>query len=208
MTSWVRNAGRIMCVGDSIVVGYYGLTGGWRAGLSAALDALGVHHTFVGPYSDAYGAHRGVSGTSAYGQTSALQTDCETYRPRVVLFAYGVNDIGGAAAGGAERSAADTLVEIEECLDWIEAGAPYAEIGVQTVIVPQTNGIPSYYSRRAEVEALNALLPAAVAARSRARQVDVGAPPTTDGVHPSDGAGYPDMVDAYVAALDAMTPGR
>lgn len=208
MAAWVRYAGRIMCIGDSIVVGYHGLTGGWRAGLSAALTAAGIQHVFVGPYSDAYGAHRGVSGTSAYAQTSAVQTDCETYRPRIVLFAYGVNDCGGAAAGGAERSAADTLVEIEECLDWIEAGAPYASIGVQTVIVPQTNDIPSYYARRAEHEALNAGIPGLAATHARARVVNVGAPPTTDGVHPSDVAGYPAMVDDYVVALDAMIPGR
>lgn len=205
MASWVRYAGRILVMGDSITVGHNGLVGGWRVGLSTALTTATVQHTYVGPYSDAYGAHRGVSGTAACLQTSAVQTDCETYDPRVIVISYGVNDIGGNADGGQQQTAAQTITAITNVINWCQAGAPQASILVATVVVPQTSAFASYYARRAIHEEYNALLPALCASKG-VRLVDMGAPTTSDGVHP-DADGYADMAATHSAAILAALPG-
>ena len=199
MADWIRNAGRILVMGDSITVGYYGLVGGWRAGLTSALSTAGVAHATVGPYSDAYGNHRGVSGICAYQQTSSVQTDCETYKPSIIVSASGANDIGGGA------TAAQTIAELGEIIDWCRAGAPHAMIELQTVIVPQNNGIPSYYDRRDIFSELNGLLPA-LCVTYGVSLIDVGAPDTTDGLHPSS-TGYASMATAISSALLARIPG-
>ena len=191
-------------MGDSIVLGMYGKTGGWRVHLTGLLSSAGVSHEFVGPYTNV-GKHRGVNGTSAYQQTSQVQTDCETYDPHIIIIAYGVNDIGGVPDGGQGRTAAQTEPEIEEVIAWARAGAPHAHILVQTVIVPQGSTYASYWSRRAEHIALNAALPALCAANG-VTMVDVGAPATTDDIHPSDGAGYPAMADTYLDAILSVIP--
>lgn len=205
MADWIRNAGRILVMGDSITVGYHGLVGGWRVGLTGALSTAGVAYTTVGPYSDAYGNHRGVSGISAYQQTSGVQTDCETYKPRIIVIGYGANDVGGSAAGGQQRTAAQTITELGEVIDWCQAGAPHAMLFLQTVIVPQNNGIPSYYDRRDIFSELNGLLPALCVSQG-VTLIDVGAPDTTDGLHPSS-TGYSSMATAISDALLARIPG-
>lgn len=188
---WVGNAGKILCCGDSITVGYHSLLGGWRVGLSSALTASGITHAFAGPYSDAYGSHAGVSGSSASDQSSALQTMCETYDPNIVIVGWGVNDVGGVAAGGRGHSAATALADIEACLEWVIAGAPQARVFQTTLIVPQNNGIPSYYSRVPHFEQVNVGLPALCKSLG-VTLIDYGAPPTSDGLHPSQ-TGYASM---------------
>lgn len=200
MAPWVRYAGRILCTGDSITVGYNDLVGGWRPGLSAALTAAGIGHVYVGNYSDAYGAHRGVSGDRAGAQGAGLQTDCETYDPRVIVFGYGVNDIGGEYL-----DAAGTLDAIETAIGYAQAGAPQAIVFVQSLVVPDTNDFPTYYARRAMNDAVNASLPALCDSLG-CRFVDIGDPERSDGVHPT-AAGYATMTAAISAAVIAALPG-
>jgi lysophospholipase L1-like esterase len=176
MAAWVRNAGRIMVAGDSITVGHNGLVGGWRVGLSSALVAAGVAYSYVGPYSDAYGAHRGVSGDRAGAQGAGFQTDCETYDPSLVILGYGVNDIGGEYL-----DATGTLNAISDVIVRTQAGAPQALILVQSLVVPGP-GFPTYYANRAENIEVNAALPAFCSARG-CYFVDIGSPETSDGVH-------------------------
>ncbi len=205
MAPWVRYAGRVLVMGDSITVGYNGLVGGWRVGLSTALTAATVQHAYVGPYSDAYGAHRGVSGTAACLQTSGVQTDCETYDPRVIVISYGVNDIGGNADGGQQQTAAQTITAITNVINWCQAGAPQATILVASIIIPQTSAFASYYARRSIMEDYNTLLPATCAAEG-VRFLDVGAPSTSDGVHP-DASGYAAQAASIAGAVLAALPG-
>jgi lysophospholipase L1-like esterase len=205
MAGWVRYAGRVLVMGDSITLGAQGFVGGWRPGLSSALSAASVGHVYVGPLSDAYGAHRAVSGTSAYQQTSAVQTDCETYDPRVVVIGYGANDVGGTDDGGQGRTAAQTIAELGEAIAWVQAGAPQALVLMQTVIVPQDDTIASYWARRAIFSELNALMPG-LATSTGVRLIDVGAPETTDGLHPS-AAGYAAMSSTIASAVLAVIPG-
>jgi len=200
VASWVRYAGRVMCTGDSITIGYNDLVGGWRPGLSTALTAASVGHVFVGPYSDAYGAHRGASGDRAGAQGAGFQSDCETYDPRVIVFGYGVNDIGGEYL-----DAQGTLDAIETAIGYAQAGAPQAIVLVQSLIVPDSNDFPTYYARRAMNVTVNAALPALCDSLG-CRFVDVGAPELDDGVHPT-AAGYATMATAISAAVIAALPG-
>lgn len=205
VAQWIRYAGRILAMGDSITIGHNGLVGGWRVGLSSALTAAGVGHTFVGPYSDAYGAHRGVSGTAACLQTSAVQTDCATYGPRLILLNYGVNDIGGSADGGQERTAAQTITAMGGVIDWCQAGAPGAIILVGSIVVPQSPAFASYWARRAIHEEYNSLLPALCDSKGVVFD-DAGAPETTDGVHLS-ATGYGVRAASIAARLLQFVPG-
>lgn len=179
-------------MGDSITVGYYGLVGGWRPGLSSGLTTDGLPHDYVGSLSDAYGAHDGVSGSFAASQSSALTTSAATLRPTVAIVGWGVNDIGTL-----DHTATTVADQLDSILGWLSA-VPVCLL--QTVIVPQTNDIPAYYARRARVEELNTLLPAVVAGHSHARLVDMGAPPTSDGVHPTS-TGYDQMATALRTAV-------
>lgn len=206
MPRWVAYAGRIMVADNSLGVGYHGLVGGFRAPMSTLLTARGIQHTWVGPYSDAYGAHRSVSGISAVQQSSALQTDCETYDPRIVILGYAENDLGGAG-GGQSRTPAQAIDSMTSCIRWARAGAPQAIVLVRTVVVPQTNGIPGYYARRALFAEYNTLVPAMCAAEG-AIMVDIGAPTTSDGLHFDDTpTGYPAAAAELVAASVAALPG-
>lgn len=203
---WVQRAGAIMVCDNSLGVGYHGLVGGWRPSLSAALTAAGVSHSYVGPHSDAYGSHRAVSGISAVQQSSQLQTDCATYAPRVTILGYCENDLGGAG-GGQSRTPAQAIESMRSCIRWALAGAPWTIPIVRSVIVPQTNGIPGYYSRRDLFVEYNGLLPALCAAEG-ARHVDIGAPTTSDGLHEDDTpTGYPATGATLAAAIIATLPG-
>jgi lysophospholipase L1-like esterase len=183
----------------------YGQVGGWRVYLVSMLFAAGVTAEFVGPYTNV-GAHRGVNGTSAFQQTSQLQTDCATYQPRIVPIALGVNDIGGLADGGQGRTAAQTLTELAECIAWVKAGTPQAIVLVQTVVVPQGPTYPTYWANRLEHVSLNESLPS-LCAEHGATVVDVGAPETTDDIHMSDGvAGYQSVARAYFNTIMSMIP--
>jgi lysophospholipase L1-like esterase len=199
VAQWVRYAGRIMCAGDSITEGYNDLVGGWRPGLSTALAAAGVGYVYVGPYSDAYGAHRGVAGDRAGAQGAGFQADMETYDPRVVILAYGVNDIGGEYL-----DATGTLAALSNVVALTKAGAPQATILMQSLIVPGP-GFPTYYANRAQNVAVNAALPAWCNARG-VRFVDIGSPATSDGVHPTAG-GYASQAATIAAAVLAALPG-
>lgn len=207
MTSWVKSAGRIMVMGDSITLGWYSQLGGWRVGLGSALTSAGIGYSYVGPLSDAYGAHRAVIATAASQQTSAVQTDCATYRPRVVIIGWGANDVGGIADGGQGRTAAQAIMSLGDVIDWTTAGAPQAKVFVQTVVVPQTSAIASYWAARATFSELNGLLPALCTSRG-ATLIDIGAPTTSDGLHPDQTAtGYPAMASTIYAAVAAALPG-
>jgi lysophospholipase L1-like esterase len=205
VATWVRYAGRILIADDSTGVGAQGFVGGWRPGLSAALTAAGVGHTYVGPYSDAYGAHRAVNAISAYQQTSAVQTDCETYDPRLVLIGYGHNDVGGLPDGAQGRTATQAIEALSDVIGWVRAGAPQALIFLRTVIVPQNPTIASHWARREIFEDLNGLLPA-LALSAGAHLIDVGAPTSTDGMHP-DAPGYSAMASTIASAVLAALPG-
>lgn len=202
---WVRYAGRIMISHDSLGIGYTDLVGGFRPELSAALTAAGVQHSYAGPYSDAYGAHRSVSGTAAVLQTSALQTDCETYDPRVVLLGYGVNDLGGNP-DGQQQTVAQFLTGLSNCIAWAQAGAPQAIVIVQSVPIPGP-AFPTYYARRALNEEANSLLPSFCEAR-RCRFVSINDSDafTSDGVHRT-AAGYTLMAAALSGAILGALPG-
>lgn len=192
---WVRRAGRVWVVGDSIAEGWYDLVGGFRPGLGSALAAAGLSYEYVGTLSDAYGAHDGVAGATASSQTSALQTTAGTLRPRVAVVNIGVNDIGGGSTPAACMSSVASIV------GWIRAGAPQASVFLTTMVVP-TGGV--YYARRDEIAAGNALLPATAAAAG-AHVIDIAAPPTSDGLHPT-AAGYAAMATAIASALVARLP--
>lgn len=206
MAYWIRNAGKIYPKGDSLTEGYHGLLGGWRPGLSAALTAAGVAHSYVGQLSDAYGAHHGVPGISAFQQGGSTQTDCETYDPRIIILGYGTNDVGGLAAGGQARTAAQCVASLTNVINWCQAGAPQALIFMQTLIVPQNAGIPSYYDRREIFEEANSLFPALVLAEG-IRLIDVGAPETSDGLHPTQTGYTATMAPAIASAVLAAVPG-
>lgn len=200
---WINRAGRIMCMGDSITVGYTSLLGGWRPGLSSALTAAGISHEFAGVYVDAYTRHHAASGTAASQQTSALQTDCEAYDPATIIIGWGANDVGGNADGGQQHSAATALADIGDVIDWCVAGAPQAfrlrRIFVQTLIVPQNATLATYYSRRQHSEQVNVGLVDLCDSKG-VRLIDVGAPATSDGLHPSQ-AGYATMAATISAAV-------
>lgn len=206
MPQWIRYAGRIMIADNSIGIGYHGLVGGFRPTLGSALTSAGVGYAYVGPYSDAYGAHRSVSGISAYQQSSALQTDCETYDPRVVILGYAENDLGGAG-GGQSRTPAQAIASMTSCIGWVRAGAPQAAIIVRTIVVPQNNGIPGYYARRDLFPEYNGLLPSLCASEG-CQIADIGAPTTSDGQHPDDAStGYPAIGAILAAAVLSVLPG-
>lgn len=206
MAEWVKSAGRVMICDNSIGVGYMGLAGGFRPALGAALNAAGVSYGYVGPHSDAYGSHRSVSGISAVQQSSLLQTDSATYRPRVTILGYCENDLGGAG-GGQSRTPAQAIESMRSCIRWAIAGSPWTIPIVRTVVVPQTNGIPGYYSRRDLFVEYNALLPG-LCLEEGAVLADIVAPTTTDGLHPDDTAtGYPAIAAALAAVIIRSLPG-
>lgn len=201
MPRWVAYAGRIMIADNSIGVGYLGLVGGFRPGLSAALTARGVGHVYVGPHSDAYGSHRSVSGVTASGQAAGLEADCATYRPRIVVVGYPENDIGTA------WTAAETIESVRLCVQAVQSGAPQALVIVRSAIVPQTADIPAYHARRDLFAEYNGL-GAAMCAAEGARWVDIGAPTTSDGLHPDDtSTGYPSIATTLAAEVVASLPG-
>lgn len=205
MVQWVKNAGRILVMGDSISLGYNSQLGGWRPGLGTQLSSAGIGYQYVGPLADAYGNHNAVISTALVQQTSNIQTMCVTYRPRIVLVGWGVNDIGGVAAGGQGRTSSQALNDLDTVIDWIQAGAPQALIFVQSLVVPQTNDIPSYYAVRADIAAFNTALPARCAAQG-AYAIDIGAPPTSDGLHPTQ-VGYGLMVTSIFTGVSSALPG-
>lgn len=209
--SMSRNGARIMIAGDSVDLGWNSQIGGYRPGLSAGLTAARVTHSFVGPLSDAYGAHRAVIGTAAADQTSQLQTDCVTYRPNVVIIGWLVNDIGGVAAGGKGHTPAQAVNDVGVCVDWVKA-AGVSFVFVRTAVVPQTNDIQAYYDRRTEVAEGNSLLPSMITSRGGASAgihiFDAGTPTTSDGVHPDQQvAGYNSMATRAVNTFLLHLPG-
>lgn len=201
MALWVRNAGNVEWTGDSTVVGFNSLLGGWREPVQAALTAANIRFTTVGPNTDAYGNHWGVSGENAYTLAPLVRANAALRRPRFMYFGIGINDIGGHG-----RSAAQTRTALQDCVTEAQAGYSGVTCLVQTLIVPQNDSFPTYWAARDVVAECNALLPA-MCASVGAYLVDVGAPPCPDGVHPSQ-TGYIDtMAPIIAAAMLAAIPG-
>lgn len=200
MTSWIRYAGRIMPCGDSITVGETALIGGWRAILQTTLNAQNLAPVYVGSSSDGYGSYVGGSGTTAQGFAAGLSGLCTTYIPRVVILGWGANDIGGDGV-----DATTCLSRLSTCISGARSGAPQAIVLQQTLVVPQNGGTyPAYYAARATFEEVNAALPALCRSLG-AELVDIGAPATSDGLHPT-GAGYTSVAAAISSALLRVLP--
>lgn len=193
MAVWIRNAGNLEWAGDSTVVGFNDLLGGYRAPVQAALTAENIRFDTVGPTTDAYGKHWGVSGENAYTLAPLVRANAALYRPRFMYFAAGINDIGGHS-----RTAAQTRTALQDCVAEAQAGYSGVICLVQTIIVPQNASFPTYWANRAIAEETNTLLPA-MCASVGAHLVDVGAPPCPDGVHPSQ-ASYTDVMAPIIAA--------
>lgn len=207
MVEYVRSAGRILVDGDSVALGYNAQLGGFRPGLQSGLTAAGVSWTTCGPLSDAWGNHNAVIATALSQKTSGFQTIVANARPHIIVINQGVNDMGGVAAGGQGRTAAQTHTALTAALDCAQTAAPEAFCFVNKVIVPDKNDIPAYYDARFTIADYNAGLPSLLAARSRCYLIDIGAPETSDGVHPTQ-TGYATMASQVLAALLAVLPGR
>lgn len=175
---------KFMACGDSIVVGYLGLVGGWRPVADALCRNVGRSISFVGPYNDT-GFHRGVSGDRLTFVAAALPTfaaELTTYVPDVVLLAWGANDIGNGV------TVANALIALNSIIDQCRTSRPSCTVLVQTIILPLGG---AYAAFAAQAVAFNAALPAVCAAKN-CTLVDVGVIATSDGIHPTDTAtGYP-----------------
>lgn len=202
--TWIRNAGRVLCAGDSITVGFNALTGGWRKKLFADLATAGVKFTAVGPYTTnspgmTATAHRGLSGDRASAAKTGIGSEVATARPDVVVWGFGMNDLGLGA------SSSTYLNDLDACIDAAQSNAPHALHVVQTLIRP-TSAYAPYFANVAQYDAAQSALPARVASQGGS-MVDVGTPALSDGVHPSDGAsGYDAMATAIYNAILAAIP--
>ncbi len=203
MPNWIRNAGKIMCCGDSITVGYDGLTGGWRKKFLNDLNALGVKFATVGPYTtDSPGMswpnHLGLSGDRAEFATVFFAGEVSARDPSIIIYGWGMNDLGNG------RTPTQYLNDIDTLIDGAQANG-FAIHLIQTLILPTADD-PTYYANIANYVTAQAALPARVAAQG-CRLVDVGAPTLADGVHPADGAGgYDLMATRILAAVLAAIP--
>lgn len=203
---WARNAGRVLCAGDSITLGYGSASGGWRGGLGRLLTDARVRSDFVGPYADAWGRHRGVSGDRADAQGVAFLADVRDAAPNLTILAYGTNDLGSGA------SALEFLRAISDVIDLVREGAPESRI---LVVAPLragygTGAIP-YYGRTPQRDLALEGLPTICAARGAAfLDLEAGGVPivTSDGIHPIDGPlGYDAIAVRVLAGVLALTPG-
>lgn len=200
--TWKRNAGKIMCAGDSITEGHNALTGGWRKKLFADLATAGVIFSAVGPYTTSSPgmtatAHRGLSGDRASVAKTNLAATVTTYRPHVIIYGFGVNDIGNGA------SSATYLTDLDACIDAAQ-GVGFATHIVQTMVLPVSPH--SYFANISVFTTAAAALPARVAAQG-ATLCDIGTPAKSDGLHPSDGAtGYDAMATAIYTSLLGAIP--
>jgi len=203
MPNWIRNAGKILCAGDSITAGYLGLTGGWRKKLFQQLEDEGVRFTAVGPYTTdspdmTATAHRGLSGDKAQDAAAGIGATVATYDPTVIIWGFGMNDLGNG------RTSSQYLTDLDSCIDAAQANGFCLHL-VQTLILP-TSGNPSYFANLAQYTAAQAALPARIATQG-GTMIDVGTPTLTDGVHPADGAtGFDAMADDILAAVLAAIP--
>ncbi len=204
MPNWVRNAGKVMFGGDSITVGYDGLTGGWRKPLVNALIAAGVKFQTVGPYtSDSPGMgatanHLGLSGDRAEYATVFFSGEVAARDPFIIVYGWGMNDLGNG------RTPTQYLNDLDTMIDGAQANG-FAIHLIQTLILP-TALDPTYYAQIANYQTAQSLLPARVAAQG-CKLVDVGTPTLADGVHPADGAsGYDLMAASILAAILSSIP--
>lgn len=202
--TWKRNAGKIMCCGDSITVGYNGLTGGWRKKVFADLATAGVSFTAVGPYTtDSTGmtatAHRGLSGDKASAAKTGLGAEVATANPDLIIYGFGMNDLGSGTSNSAQY-----LDDLDACIDAAQANVTFAIHIVQTLIRPTAPH--SYFSNVAQFDTAQAALPARVATQGGS-MANVGTPALSDGVHPSNGAsGYDAMATAIYNAILVAIP--
>ena len=202
--TWKRNAGKIMCAGDSITVGFNALTGGWRKKLFADLATAGIAFTAVGPYSSSSPgmsatAHRGLSGDKASAAKTGLGAEVATADPDVIVYGFGMNDLGSGTS-----TAAQYLNDMDACIDAAQANVFFAVHLVQTLIRPTSPH--SYFSNVSRFDTAQTDLPARVSAQGGAI-INVGAPSLSDGVHPNDGAsGFDAMATAIYNAILAAIP--
>ena len=202
--TWKRNAGRVMCAGDSITVGeLLGTPGGWRKLLFETMAAAGVAYTTVGPYSTNPGSmpsgdrnHCGLSGDEASVAKTTIGADATTYLPDTVIYGYGANDIGTGA------SSATYLDDLDAVIDAVQAARPNAKHIVQTLCRP-TSG-HGYFAYDSVYATAAAALPARVASQG-AVLANIGTPAQSDNLHPTS-AGYDSMAPLIYTALLAAIP--
>lgn len=204
--TWKRNAGKILCAGDSITNGADGYTGGWRKKLFADLATAGIACSGVGPYTTnspgmTQTAHRGLNGDKASAAKTGIGAQAATYLPSVVVYGWGMNDLGTGTSNSATY-----LNDIDACIDAVQANVPFALHFVQTLVYPTPGDEGNYYPNIAQYQSAQSGLQARVAAQG-AILVDVGQPVLTDGVHPADGStGYDAMATAIYNAILAAIP--
>jgi lysophospholipase L1-like esterase len=196
-TSTTRSARSVLCCGDSITVGYtdggtVGI-GGFRRLLKTGLP---LSRSFVGPYSDSVGAHRGVSGEKAQtvaADLATFATELTTYPANIVVLAWGTNDLGNG------RTVLQLQTDMDALVTQVKTSLPLATIVLPSVVAP-TSG--AYFANIANYTSYNAALPAWAAARG-CTYVDVGAMSgSSDGTHPPDGrTGYESIGHALTGAL-------
>lgn len=194
---------KIMPAGDSITYGTGAFSqGGYRGPLETLLSTRGIVHDMVGSQSD--GAipdpnHEGHSGWYITTLDTQLQSVVPTYTPDIVLVQIGTND---CALNYDLHTAA---IYIGNLIDNIHA--VNANIWVLVGMLP-----PGPLSFGSNVDLLNSLLPATVAARSGVGKRVMLVPGTdtigaagmsSDGVHPN-AAGYTQIAGFWFNALLAV----
>lgn len=201
--TWKRNAGRVMCAGDSITRGELGSQGGWRKVFFETLAANGIAYTTVGPYTTTPGSmpvgdrkHCGLSGDRASVAKTSFGATCTTYLPDVIIYGYGVNDIGNGA------SSETYINDLDAVIDAAQASVPNAKHIVQTLVRP-TSG-HGYFTYDSVYATAVAALPARVSSQG-ATLANVGTPAQSDNLHPTE-AGYDTMAPLIYSALLGAIP--
>ena len=217
---------KVLAMGDSITFGTPTNNGGYRVELFTKALTDGKHLTFVAGKTDSSsGPTTGKTGPSAppdgpttvkingadvmfpranEGYPGIITADLDARRcangngftnmPNIVLLHTGTNDMVGSNAGGAPAA-------LGKIIDDIAAAAPNALIAV-AAIIPLKNG-------NAAVLTYNATIPGIVQMKASAgkhvifvdQYTDFPTSELTDGVHPTDTAGYPRMGDKWYDAI-------
>ncbi len=187
------DAGRIMCMGDSLTMGANTPShDGWRRAFHIGLITAGVRHTMTGAMlaegtmTTPDGLHEGHPSHNITMLTALVPGILAAHPADIVMLHIGTVDVAEAA------TAADMLVDLGDCLDAIHAvGAPRI---VLQQIIPQ--GPPSGGNNQIVID-YNAGMPALVATKRaaglRVALVDqytgvVIGDHSTDGVHVTDEA--------------------
>ncbi len=180
-------------VSGKVVTGSGGSTG--PSGPSAA--ANGPATVKVNGMDVAFpGANEGYPGitTGDLDKRRCANGDGFTNTPNIVLLHIGTNDMVGSNPGGAPAA-------LDKIIDDIAAAAPNALIAVASII-PLNSG-------NAAVMTYNSKIPGIVTQKACAgkhvifvdQYKDFPTSELTDGVHPTDAAGYPRMGDKWYDAI-------